>query len=98
MSKIQRKIYVYDRDGNCLGSYDTIYDAAIATGAKPRGIWNCLHGKQETSAGGLRFSYTDPDVLIEAGFSYPYYTLLDGSKIHMDDTYRDEYGYLRRKK
>ena len=98
MSKKQRKIYVYDRDGNCLGSYDTIYDASVATGAKPRGIHNCLHGKQETSAGGLRFSYVDPDVLIIVGTSYPYYNLLDGSKILMDDVYFDENGYPRKKR
>lgn len=95
--KEKRKIYVYDRDRKCLGSFDTIFDAAVATGAKTRGIWNCLHGKQNYSSG-LDFSYQDPDVLIESSFSYPYYTLLDGSKIHIDDTWRDIYGYLRRKK
>ena len=94
--KKQRKIYVYGPDDKLLGTYDTIFDAAVATGAKPRGIHNCLHGKQETS-GGLRFSYADPDVLIIAGTSYPYYNLLDGSKILMDDVYFDENGYPRKK-
>lgn len=96
--RIKTVIKSYDMGENLMGTYSCIEEAAEKTGANPRGIYNCIHGRQ-FSSGGLRWKeeIAEKDILVISYFSWPYYYLLNGDKVHVDDTYFDENNILRRK-
>jgi hypothetical protein len=56
----KRAVYQKDKDGNVLGEYPSIKEAAEAVGAKAEHVWRCVKGIRKKTCG-FYWEYVNPD-------------------------------------